>query len=194
MRAVSRKPVLALDLDGVTYEWEKTARKLLQIYFAYQIKESVNWNWIKDHIANNHWQWLWSEGVKKGLFRHGHVVAGAIEALRNIKEAYRIEIVTSRPEKAWQDTREWLAFHQIPAAGVHLLGPNSPKSQVRADVYVDDATTNIVELKANAPWGTVIVFDRPWNQDAVGDRRARGWGELETMLMEIANGGALLAG
>lgn len=178
-----KKPVLGLDIDGVCYQWDKTARFLLKHQFGHHLMESCSWDYIKENIPNNSWQWLWTAGVAKGLFRHGHLFNGVIEALRDIEQHYRIELITSRPETAWQDTREWVAFHKIPAAALHLLGPNEPKSQVPADVYIDDALTNVAELVANTK-AKVLLMDRPWNRvTGSSGIRVHGWAGVHMELL-----------
>lgn len=162
---------IGLDLDGVCYEWEKTARYMLRRRILDRgdvcpgplLVESQHWDWIQQHVSANDWKWLWSEGVEQGLFRYGHVVKGAIEgttALANLGEVF---VVTARPREAYGDTLAWLAFmfDKVPIAGVHFT---PAKINAGADLYIDDHVENVQTLLAHGK--ACVLFDREWNRRA----------------------------
>jgi len=175
---------IGLDLDGVAYEWGSVARFLLSHHFGYILeKEASHWWAYRDAVKKEHWRWLWDEGVRNhGLFRHGHLYKGTVEALENLRHLGRIIVITARPETARQDTLDWLAFHQLPVSEFHLLAGESAKSSVRpfCDLYVDDSPGVVQDLSENTP-GVVLCWDRPWNQSLVADgnvRRVSSWLEV----------------
>lgn len=172
---------IAIDCDGVLVEWERTARYLLRTYRGLDLPTvSTEWDSIQGWVSEDDWQWLWSEGIKLGLFKHGHVVTGAIAGMKALSElGYDLLVVTARPKEAVNDTLGWLAYHMqdIPLAGVTILSRGEPKSVVDAAVLVDDKLENIYEWPRRG-----LLFDQPWNWgieskrwDETRMRRVRGW-------------------
>lgn len=167
------KPRIALDIDGCIYEWSKTARYLLREELPDSPygkdgplgRESTHWNYIQDNVEPEHWDWLWRDGVKLGLFRHGHLVRGAIKYVRKLAELGQVIVITHRPRSAVRDTLAWLAFQELPLSGVHILTDQQPKSTVtpHADFYLDDRPENCMEL-AQHTRGRVCLADREWNR------------------------------
>lgn len=172
---------IALDLDGVCYAWDKTARYMLrkkiaatgQVIPPELFRDSQHWNEIEEVVGPENFQWLWTDGVRDGLFRYGHCYTGAIEGVTELCEMGDVHIVTARPKTAYKDTIDWLSFmfDKSTISGVHFTGGES-KSSVPADVYIDDAPHNIEQLlKAGHQ---VVSVLRPWNQ-SLGSREAETW-------------------
>jgi 5'(3')-deoxyribonucleotidase len=164
---------LAIDVDGVQYEWDKTARYLMRVYRGHPVlgpmgRESTSWDYIQQHVSPGDWEWLWTEGVRLGLFRYGHLVQGAVVGLRQlVEEGHRISAVTHRPPSAVRDTVAWLTLLDLPWTGIHILTNQEPKSAVAADVLVDDRIENIQDWEAST--GNLgILFGRAWNKDPLG--------------------------
>ena len=168
-----------IDIDGVLYKWEPAARFLLRHYRDYQLEPSQSWDYIKDHIDRGTWDWLWTVGIQKGLFRHGNCYMGAFEALKHINKTHDITLITSRPREAVEDTLAWVAYHKIPAREVHILGEGQKKSAVPCDWYLDDNVANAVDLSSTGK--PVVLWDRPWNKGVlipVGVERIDTWTRL----------------
>jgi uncharacterized HAD superfamily protein len=149
-----KKLRLGLDLDGCLYRWGEFPG------------ESLDYDWIKNHVTPESWQWLWTEGVEKhGLFRYGSLYKGTRQLLEVLEPLYDSVIITSRPSSAVHDTLEWLSFQKIPTSEIHVVGVGKPKSQIQpeCDVYLDDAVHNCEDLLINTA-GLVVMPDRPWNQ------------------------------
>lgn len=164
---------IGLDIDGCMYQWDKTARYMLREVLPNSPYKrdgplghaSLHWDYIMQNVDPAHWKWLWTEGVRLGLFRHGHLFPGAIQAVRALAELGDVVVITHRPKAAVDDTLAWLAFQQLPLSGVHLLTEQEPKSNVqpRCDVYLDDRPENCTDLGEHT-YGSVALMDRPWNQ------------------------------
>ena len=182
---------IALDCDGVIYEWDKTARYMMRTYKGYgawALEESSYWESIQDHVSKEDWDWLWEEGVRLGLFRYGHLVQGAVIGMKALVEAgHKLVVVTSRPVAAVPDTLAWLNLIQKPEAGVkfsgiHIHTDEEPKSAVRADILIDDNIDNVVEWRATGR--RAILFSRTWNETYPNARslrnikRCKGWPEV----------------
>ena len=187
---------IAVDLDGVLYEWEKTARYMLRHYKAYSRSgpmgtPSTAWDYIKGHASDADWKWLWNEAIDLGLFRYGHVVTGAQSAIRDMRSAGNtVLVVTHRPSAAVPDTIAWLDMFQKEKAGIvfdgiHILTNGERKSTVAADLLIDDKTDNLVDWVGHGRRG--ILFDREWNQGAkpAGTERAYGWSDAVRIVKEM---------
>lgn len=184
---------IGLDIDGVLYEWERTARYMLREVLPdspYKAdgplgQPSTHWNYIKQHVAPEHFKWLWNEGVELGLFRYGHLHKGAVQAVRFLSTIADVSLITSRPRSAMDDTMTWLAHLRLPITGISTPGPKQPKSSVKpeCDVYLDDKPENCEDLAANTKARGVFLLDRPWNHDwrpsyHCGIRRVYSWQEF----------------
>jgi 5'(3')-deoxyribonucleotidase len=162
---------VALDVDEVLYSWERTARYLLRNLYKGKMLYDLQYpfgQWvIADQIGENAYKWLFDEGVRKGLFRHGHVITGAMLGVRSLVEAgYELVVVTHRPENAVRDTLAWLDFHfgaeePFPFAGVSILSGGEPKTEVAWDLIVDDSPQNIRAAHEAGRQG--IQFAASWN-------------------------------
>lgn len=169
---------IACDIDGVLYSYDSCARYLLRTELGYKdlIYPSADWGYIKRMVEPQDWQWLWTEGVKLGLFRYGHVVTGAIEGVRALKRLGDVIFVTHRPAVAVQDTCDWLSYARFEPAGVHILSDHQPKTSIPADIYIDDRQENIAGVMLGSSGADAICFDQPWNQGSIaGDNQPRFW-------------------
>lgn len=169
---------IAIDLDGVCYEFERTARYMLREYRGCTglTQESEHWDWIKHRTSDADWRWLWAEGVERGLFRYGHCVVGSIIGLMKLSEKHDLLAVTHRPQAAVPDTLAWLAYNKVPWAEVHILTHEEPKSTIAADVLIDDKAENVLDWAEDGR--SAILFDQPWNRGLVASPRIQrvfGW-------------------
>lgn len=157
-----------LDLDGVCYAWDKTARYMLRRKLAQEgrpipvelFSPSPHWHSIEEVVEPADWEWLWDEGVDLGLFRYGHCITGAIEGTEVLGRLGELRIVTARPHRAIQDTYDWIGF-MFNRANILDVVFTDDKHEVDADVYVDDAPHHAVKLHGMGK--KIIVFQQPWN-------------------------------
>lgn len=165
---------IAIDCDEVLYSWERTARYLLRNEYA--TPEWMYWDviqypfdeWdIEKQIGDWAYRWLFDDGVGLGLFRHGHVITGAMRGVRALKDAgHDLIVITHRPENGVRDTLAWLDFHfgseeVYPWSGVSILSDGQPKTSVQWDVLVDDSEKNIEAAQAAGRRG--MLFNAAWN-------------------------------
>lgn len=198
--------VCGLDLDGVVYHYDRTARYMLRRHIEDDGREvpaalhepSRHWDWVRDHVSAEDWHWLWDTGVKRGLFRYGHVVGGAIEGVQALNQLGDVIAVTSRPKQAVHDTLVWLAtmFDKAPLSGLVINSHGQSKSDVRPapDVFIDDGAHFVDDLLRNTS-AHVIMYDQPWNEGYFarldyGHRftRAHGWREVVATVTMIKEG------
>lgn len=168
---------IAIDLDGVLYNWEKTARFMLEQEFGYHLDVSDSWTYLPDHVSAEAWHWLWHDGVREGLFRYGHVVKGGVRAVRQLyEEGHELYAVTHRPVSSVRDTHAWLDFMQLPFRKRYVLSDGRPKWKVAADLLIDDKPENVREWTERGRYA--ILFRQPWNDGVVGTQKlwiAQGW-------------------
>jgi 5'(3')-deoxyribonucleotidase len=162
--------IIALDLDGVCYEWQRTYRYMLKLYFGVVLpaieKFWTYWDAPDQYTTQEQRDWMWTEGVKRGLFRYGHMVKDCRVACERLHAVgHQLMIVTSRPESAAQDTHDWVDFYfkGIPLADRVLLHNEESKATVAADVLIDDKVENILEWANTGRFA--ILFQQPWNEE-----------------------------
>lgn len=184
---------IGLDLDGVCYQWEKTARYMLREILPNSPytkdgplgQPSTSWDYIEGNVSKEHWRWLWDSGIPLGLFRHGHLYPGTIKAIRELAEFADVIVCTSRHKQAVVDTCSWLDYQRLPIKGVHILG-GEPKSSIKpCDVWIDDKPENCYDLQSTG--ALVCIPDRPWNQHANhtdGLIRVHSWDEFVKIAKE----------
>lgn len=191
---------IGIDIDGVCYQWTKTARYMLREILpnspyaksgAMGVEDPC-WDHIPKNIDPVHWKWLWKEGVENGLFRHGDLYAGTVKALKKLATLGRLVAITQRPHRAAQDTFDWIGYHRLPFKEVHVLHGESKTTVARCDVYIDDKPENCAELHDR--WEglrpvTICIPDRTWNQDfdaeAHGCLRIRSWGAFIAIVQTV---------
>lgn len=180
---------LGVDLDGVVYDWQRTYRYMIREYrgvFMPPVHDFwFYWDAQKEYGTPEDHKWMWSEGVKLGLFRYGHMIRGARRGLERLHaDGYKIEVITHRPETAVNDTLDWLSlfFKDIPIAGVHILSNGESKTSVPADILVDDKPENVQEWVDDGR--RAIQFLQPWNWDhnIEGAEEAGDWEQVVELL------------
>jgi len=183
---------IMVDLDEVCYDFEGASRFLLREHFGVTVPSpSRYWAFTKDYLAQQGlpeaWNWLWTEGVKRGLFRHGNLISGAAKGVNDLAAYGDIVVITARPRTAGPDTLGWLSWHGLPTYEVHILGPHQKKSDVLpyCDLYIDDSMANCFDLQDNTT-GKVLCWSRPWNAGAEGLTRVQNWEECVEWATKLA--------
>jgi 5'(3')-deoxyribonucleotidase len=170
------KPRIVVDIDGVLYDWHSTVRFLMMKYRGISLPDLPQlfdcWDGHTRYLSPDDIAWLWTVGVEKGLFRHGHVLKGSIQALEQLSEVADIVIATHRPAGAANDTLSWLAFHRVPCKEVHLLYHEEPKWVIPADGIVDDKPENVLSWANERPERPrlAVLWRRPWNESVTQDQ------------------------
>lgn len=194
LRADSVAPprfVLGVDLDGVCADFYGGLRPLaatwfgvddstLSADFSYGLSE---WGFESVEKYEEFHRWAVSE---RGLFEELKPVRAAPTTLRRLSDAeIHIRIITNRlfvhrlHKEAVRQTVEWLDCHAIPYRDLCLV---ADKTAVGADLYVDDAPSN---LRALSEAGLhAIVFSNPTNSHVHELPRADTWEDLERLALE----------
>ena len=180
---------IAVDCDGVLYEWDKTARYMLRTYRGCEGLEEESREWLMPDqswhsVTKEDWRWLWSEGIELGLYRYGHVVKGGVQGLRTLQAMkHELILATHRPKAAVMDTLAFIHYisdskrEPVIWQGFHLLTNDEPKTVVDADMLIDDKPDNVVTWAEAGRHA--LLFDRGWNQEVIpspgGVWRVNGW-------------------
>lgn len=185
---------IGIDIDGVCYQWTKTARYMLREVLPNSPytkdgplgRECTEWDYIKHNVAPKHNTWLWNEGIKLGLFRHGHLFPGTIKALRKLDTLGDLIAVTQRPLRAAEDTYAWIAYHRLPFKEVHIL-QGEPKTRIiPCQAFIDDKPENCYDIAS--AWGWMVAMpDRPWNQgyENAAVERIFSWDQFIDMVKRV---------
>lgn len=181
---------IGLDIDGVLYPFERVARRILKAVKDVDVPESDGWDAIQRHVTADDWDWLWTEGLDYGLFRHGVPYAGAQNGIGELKRLGHVALITARPYRAISDTYAWLLRYGFTTSELRVV--QGPKSEVlpHADVYIDDAPHVVSDLALNTG-ADVICFGRPWNASVrSGGRvvRTEDWREVIEHVRSVKDG------
>jgi 5'(3')-deoxyribonucleotidase len=102
----------------------------------------------------------------------------AIGGVSRLYDRYTVVIATHRPERIHDETRRWLAEHDIPYDRF-VSDPGPEKTDVPADVLVDDSPSNVRGFARAGGHG--VLFSQPWNErEEYGDgvTVVDGWSEV----------------
>ena len=126
-------------------------------------------------------------------FKNVQPVAGAIEAIKKLKENHDLFIITSRTDDLLAETKEWIDKHfkdlfaQIVLTNHYSqTGESRKKSDfcdsLQIDIFIDDSPEYAQECFDGKR--KVFLFDYPWNQDLnmPGITRVSGWAEALKMI------------
>lgn len=121
------------------------------------------WNWQYQYLTDVEAKWMATEAVDLGLFRYGHVMKGAIIAVRELAQQHELIVVTHRPKNAVKDTLAWLTYVDLPFVGVNILSGRTPKTSVPWDLLIDDKPDNLDDAIGHNR--AAVLFDQPWNKE-----------------------------
>lgn len=175
---------IGVDLDGVVYQFHSAWAYMLRTYRGVVMPPENQWQWDTPDVygSEEDREWLWTEGVRLGLFRYGHIEKGAIVGLRALSEKHEVVAVTHRPRVAVPDTLAFLSYANLPWSGVHILSEKQPKTSVAWDVLIDDKPENIEDAVHHAR--AAVLFKQPWNQHYGAKYRAN-WTNMEETIDRV---------
>ncbi|NTU68581.1 MAG: 5'-nucleotidase [Chlorobiaceae bacterium] len=176
--------VIGVDLDGVCADFYGRMRVVAAEWFERPIEElstEVSYGLSEWGIADrSHYDSLHRFAVtQRALFSSMEMIPGARKYLRLLSdEGYRIRIITHRlfihyfHATAVEQTVNWLDSHGIPFWDLCFM---KEKSQVGADIYVEDTPDNILSLRSKGLY--TICFGNSTNTH-IGEPRACSWREV----------------
>ncbi|MDP8305493.1 MAG: 5'-nucleotidase [Candidatus Chlorobium antarcticum] len=180
--------VIGVDLDGVCADFYGRMRDIASEWLERPLEElplNVSYGLTEWGISGEgQYESLHRFAVtQRELFRTMPMIPGARKYLRRLSdEGYRIRIITHRlfihffHASAVQQTVEWLDSHGIPYWDLCFM---KEKSQVGADIYIEDSPENILQLR-EAGLHT-ICFSNSTNRHIPGPKAAT-WEEAYTFV------------
>jgi 5'(3')-deoxyribonucleotidase len=184
--------VIGVDLDGVCADFYGRMRQIAAEWFERPIDElpaEVSYGLNEWGIIDkNHYDSLHRFAVtQRELFSSMEMVPGARKYLRQLSdEGYRIRIITHRlfihyfHATAVQQTVNWLDSHGIPYWDLCFM---KEKSQVGADIYIEDTPANVEQLRNKNLY--TICFGNSTNR-YIAEPRANSWQEVYDLVSSWA--------
>jgi uncharacterized HAD superfamily protein len=182
---------IGIDLDGVCYDFVNALHAFAETHLGRELPRNFHvWGFFEEWgIDWDGFLALMEAGCSAGLLYHkGDLAPGAAETLQPLHEAgHEIVFVTARGEYAQRATRDWLDGHGL----YHdlIVGADDTAAH-RLDILLDDGAHNIERARAEGIFA--VIFDQPWNQDAVGPR-VYGWDGFRALMHLVDAGPFTLA-
>lgn len=181
----SRRPVIGLDLDGVTVGYEEGLAQF--VMKAKNLKREdlpklTNYSTIKSGWPlkdEQEFKDLHAAAVDEDLYVKLEALPGAVDALNRLaRDGYKIRVITSRFVKPGQHAevvrQTTLSLDRL-GVPFHDISFTADKADVKADIYIDDAPYNIDSLRKNGK--NAIVYGQAYNEGY--DNRVENWEEAE---------------
>jgi hypothetical protein len=167
---------IALDMDGVLYDWDTSVRTLACADMGCEDWGAAR-TWEIPFLNHDEGRQWYAANLER-VFTEGNMVSGAdwgVKALMRLTP--NLTIVTSgEPEigafKEFWMKKVGIAYDNFVLLDktIHVAGKPG-KSQVPADLYIDDASHVVDEVIDNTPaWA--ILRDRPYNSGAEAPKRS----------------------
>ena len=187
--------IIGFDLDDVILDFHGA----LHPYY----NRRFDTNFIKEHFTNWHVHEVWGctkEEAERRILDfyqspehwQAQPIAGAVEAIKDLKKSHNLHIVTSKPEDLREKTLEWLekyfpeTFSKIHFANHLGNGQRRSKGEIVKEhgiaVFVEDSLKNAEDVSNHGI--PVLLFDSPWNQAEVKPpiTRVHSWDEVVQIL------------
>lgn len=178
--------IIGVDIDGCAGDYVGGLRKFLadrleipeedrMTVFPEPIDYNFStWPGISEDFVEYH-----AQAVALGLYKEMDAIGNVSEILwRLSNEGHHLRVITSRFVKSGQhsmvigSTAIWLDKHDIPYRDIMFV---RNKTDVYADIYIDDAEYNIEAYRAAG--SNFLIFDAPYNKHVEGPR-VYNWDEV----------------
>ena len=160
----SRTNTISIDLDGVLADQVTPVIRRLPAKFLQLTKDDIT------HWAMPIGQTSIDVEIERALLEEAFVldmvpIPGAISAVGNLWEQFKVSIATGRSKVALSWTKAWLDKHEFQYD--QLIGTTTGNKILRgSDLLIDDYLGNINSFIRKGPSGrTAILFEQPWNSD-----------------------------
>lgn len=174
------QPVVLLDVDGVLADFHLHTFDFMWDRFGVGInaQEFPKWD-ILSELDPAHRDEVAAKWASPGWCARIPVYPGAREGVAALREVARVYFVTAQlahsPTWTWERT-SWLQEHF--GAQIEDVVFTLSKYLVRGDLLVDDKPEHVTSWGAAHPEKVAILWERPWNTNAVVPHRASRWDEV----------------
>jgi uncharacterized HAD superfamily protein len=173
--------IIGIDIDNVIADTEKRLRRLLHEEMGITLNREDIRNYSLENIAGirrEEMSFILDRFGNGSIFLDVEVIEGAVETIGLLKEkGHRIALVTSRPDKVRDITREWLEGNGIPYDELYFAS-NTKVNGIPYDLFLEDQDNFACELAEDGTF--VLLFDAPWNRDVehVNIERVYSWQDV----------------
>jgi len=180
MGARSRRPRIALDMDGVMAD---TLKKYLQAYnqaFGEHLTlADIEGHELEDAVPPARAAAARALLLAPGFFRDVEVMPGCQEVVRELSQRYEVFVASAAMDvpTSFDDKFAWLREHFpfIPPSHIVFCGD---KSVLDVDYLIDDAPRHFPSFR-----GTPVLFSAPLNAGETRYLRVSGWGDVRRLLL-----------
>lgn len=175
---------IGVDIDGVVYDWEGQARKMLE-QKGVILKPSTGWNSIKEGVDPKWWEWLWSAENAYELFTEGAWIKDAIVCLDALMTAHDVYFVTATPKNARGHRHQRLLRTFYNSSGLIFVPPGDNKEEL-TEAFLDAIVDDKPEVVLKAKCSKRVLFAQEWNKEFAqtpGIVRCVGWPAVLKELM-----------
>lgn len=177
---------IGVDIDDVLYPWYDQAHAASVAAGITNGRTPSTWAPFEDYgCSDQEWYDALSAPTLDGSLYFADPIPGAVEAMHQLTECgHVLHLVTARGALAngnliRKHTIDWLAAHGIPFESLTF---SRDKTIVDVDVFIEDHPKN---AEALAKVGrTVILIDRPYNQQCGYGTRAQSIADVPALLAE----------
>ena len=176
--------ILGVDIDNVIAATDEVIRG--QINSQYEIesnKEDIKyWFYHKSlPITEAQEEQIFTD------FHHNHirsvvVVNCSVQALTTLSKYFTIDLLTNRPKFTQEDTKYWLATHQIPYNSLFFTDHKIRMAASISLLIEDRGETALEFAETGVP---VFLLDYPWNRSFNHEniKRVSNWEEITVILL-----------
>lgn len=177
--------LILVDLDGVVVDMLPTWLNLINRYYGENLRVSDITAWGVHGFCKKASSRQVHQLIKEpGFFRHLPPVRGAIETLKELKEAgHEIEIVTAA-SAGHSDKQAWVEKHLPFIDAFDDVHYTRKKYRICGDLFIDDHEKNLRQYRDVHGGDKVVCFDQLYNRDYDG-MRVLDWEEVPPLIEKI---------
>jgi hypothetical protein len=160
---------VAIDLDGVMFDFSTAITKRFSEHFGVQFPTPVNWEFYEEWglSASNFYQILDKLTVETELFNEGAPIYKTLVGWNNLRDqGLNIHIITHRSQSAYGQTIKWLERYQLIPDSLHFTGNKAEVLQaitVDESASIDDHVEQYVNYQTMGVRGYLFTHD--WNRN-----------------------------
>lgn len=189
---MSKPLLIALDLDNTIADFtggfaawlSRQPEFRTRALPAHTVYDLVQSGWFTTHEEFTHY---FQAAEQDGLYESLTLADGAVAALHSLlASGHTVKAVTARSDLFAEDTVSWLTRHGLP---VEEVIHTEAKETVPADLFIDDAPSQIVKLFGSRE---LLVPTMPYNTHLAAECHFTDWADVphrvETLRQALTDG------
>lgn len=167
--------VIGLDLDGTSGGFHKAFRDILVQHQGFAedaipVRAPKIYSYVDSGVFDCPKKFMRAlhTATGQGVYRNLTPYRGFHTAIKSLVNDHgaAIKVITSRPDDALDDTIYWL--EEVARIPYHEVNICHDKTQVMADIYVDDMPDHIYKIRETGR--SAVTFHQVYNTDVPGPR------------------------